>query len=660
MHIKRAKVDHHGPLRDIDLDLEPGFHLCHGKNESGKTLLVESIIKMLLEDNAGHYQGLNRVDHPPAGHLLIDNSGNEILLPDQGFDAVFPDLTPEDIRNALIIRDFDLRLPERQDDFGSSSYLREVTDRITGAQTQRIESIRGELKEIGYLTNSSSDARLVNRQDGNPPKLGDKRDDAKDLAKEIREYLEKCQDIGTLHKFRLKRDLTDEKAENQSELELLRKAQKAKKLEDGRDLLKTLRKTQKQLDEHEKRQQNEIKSYDEIKDRITAYREQRKDLRVDPDLYQKGLYGTTGLFILTIIAAILSPVSGLGIIAGILFLVTAGLAYKYWEVKQLEKKATDIVDDAQHLGISGVSLPEVAQSVNGEIESFRATGEDLRGTESNTVGQLQQLFDGQGETIGYWEGEIEKFAEEVEDVDKEFDEERLETLEQRQKEIEEELEELEQDLREHTKRISDFDKAVAGLPLEQFLEVEDVRVQSVTDLEPTADLLEEFVSEIKDRVQTATTAIEIFEEIEEEEEREINHLFADESYAVQFFRDATDGNYVDIRYDESDNAVRVTRADGTELTADKLSQGTYDLLYMAIRFTLARDLLDDEPGFLILDDAFLHSDPDRVTREIEILNDLSTDGWQILYFSIRDAVRDAVEGTSGASIEELPELEFRG
>lgn len=658
MHITRAKVDQYGPLRDIDYDLDSSFHLFYGKNESGKTLLVESLIKLLLADENPPFDGVDRVSQTPAGFVAIETDhGDEILLPDQGYDTAFPELTPRDLRNAFVIRDFDLRVPRKQD-FGNAEYFREVTDRITGAETQKIEGIRNQLQDIGHLTSNSSNARLVNRKNRSPPKLKDKRDTAQKLVDRMQTYRDEARHEGVLEKARRKRQAEQELATVEQELTQLEKAEDQAQLNRGRDLLGQLKDVRQELQELDTKEQTEIEDYSELQDQIGAYREQQKNASVSPTFYRNGLAVTATLLALSLAATILSPLNGLNVIAGILLLGTAGFGYKYWEGRKRAKQADDLVTDANHAGVPGDSLPEVDQELEERIDTFTDRQQELNREEERLVTQLQELFDADIESTDQWERELDEFEEEIEQVDTTFDEDRLQTLSKRQSDLEEEIQQLDEALREHEQTLADFDSDVAGLPLNRFVDVDDPRVQSIADIDPMIDHLQEFVSAVNTRVDTATTAIEIFEEIEEEEEREINHLFDDDSYAVQFFADASNGNYTDIRYDETDNVVRVTRADGRELTADQLSQGTYDLLYMAIRLKLARDLLGDQTGFLILDDAFLHSDPDRIHREIDILKDLANDGWQIIYFSIRNPVRDAVETASLGRVEELPQLNF--
>jgi uncharacterized protein YhaN len=82
----------------------------------------------------------------------------------------------------------------------------------------------------------------------------------------------------------------------------------------------------------------------------------------------------------------------------------------------------------------------------------------------------------------------------------------------------------------------------------------------------------------------------------------------------------------------------VVRPSGETLRADQLSTGTFDQLYFATRLALAHRLFGDEPGFLLLDDPFLASDRIRLSNQLEMLAGLSRQGWQILFFSVKDEV----------------------
>ncbi|HCD03539.1 MAG TPA: hypothetical protein DER64_23745, partial [Planctomycetaceae bacterium] len=54
----------------------------------------------------------------------------------------------------------------------------------------------------------------------------------------------------------------------------------------------------------------------------------------------------------------------------------------------------------------------------------------------------------------------------------------------------------------------------------------------------------------------------------------------------------------------------------------------------------ARIALDNEPSFLVLDDAFQHSDWNRREQLVPQAVGLVEAGWQVLYFTIDDHIRD--------------------
>ncbi|MFO7929010.1 MAG: hypothetical protein R6U35_05040, partial [Candidatus Humimicrobiaceae bacterium] len=81
----------------------------------------------------------------------------------------------------------------------------------------------------------------------------------------------------------------------------------------------------------------------------------------------------------------------------------------------------------------------------------------------------------------------------------------------------------------------------------------------------------------------------------------------------------------------------------------KLSKGAYDQLYMAVRVALAEKILD-KPAFFIVDDAFIYSDEERLEAQFEVLNKLVTQGWSIVYFSVKDEIRKLAKQYSSNNI----------
>lgn len=76
---------------------------------------------------------------------------------------------------------------------------------------------------------------------------------------------------------------------------------------------------------------------------------------------------------------------------------------------------------------------------------------------------------------------------------------------------------------------------------------------------------------------------------------------------------------------------------------NELSTGTQEQVLLALRIGIASYLLKDQPMFLILDDAFQHSDWQRREWLVDQMADLASIGWQIIYFSMDDHIKQLFE-----------------
>lgn len=655
MRIDRLKIDNYGPIQDQDWELEPGMNLFFGLNESGKTLLVESMIKLLLSGNTGDFDSIGRVTGNPAGFLTIETDDGALQIPDADYTDLFPEeTTTADIRNAFVIRDLDLRLPERKRDFGRADYLRGVTDRVMGSETQKIESVQERIADIGNLANKDSDL-IMDRQ---PEKLRSRQGDAETLIDELKDYLKDCREAGILAKVREKRDKEDELAAVREQIAELQKAEKQEKLETGRTRIKELRSISTDRKAHQART-DEIEDYRELQGRIDRYREGRSDEGVDPSTYQRVGYVVALLFGLSLLAAIVSPVTGLSVISGILLVVLLYLGYQFFQALGAQSDREELIEEANYAGFEGDDLPSVYNAIQREIEDYDDEGQRLSREESETIGELKGTFDAEHDTLADWQDEIEAFAEDIAEVDREYDPHELDRLEERREVLQRDIQEIRTALNDHRNRLSTFDSEIQDISPEDYLDdVQDIQINSVEDLQEAIDVLTQFVSELNEKRDTARSAIDIFEELKEEEEQEINHLFTEDEFVVDTFSTVTDGNYTDVWYDGVENTIRVERADEQTLTPYELSQGTYDLLYLTIRLKLAQSLLDGESGFLVLDEAFVHSDRKRAQKEIQVLDRLTEDGWQIVYFSFRDSVREAIASAENGTVMDLDNLDF--
>jgi len=75
----------------------------------------------------------------------------------------------------------------------------------------------------------------------------------------------------------------------------------------------------------------------------------------------------------------------------------------------------------------------------------------------------------------------------------------------------------------------------------------------------------------------------------------------------------------------------------------ELSTGAQEQVLLALRIGFAKKLMGQDALFLILDDAFQHSDWQRRERMVDEMISLARQNWQIIYFSMDDHIRSLFE-----------------
>jgi recombinational DNA repair ATPase RecF len=158
-------------------------------------------------------------------------------------------------------------------------------------------------------------------------------------------------------------------------------------------------------------------------------------------------------------------------------------------------------------------------------------------------------------------------------------------------------------------------------------------------VEAERDRLAEAVATIDREAAGATLCLQALRELAQDIDRPLREALGSGPAAAGFYLSRlTSGAYRSVVLD-SDGRLAVEREDGTRFGSNALSRGARDQLSLAVRLSLVRRLLG-EPAFLVLDDAFLSSDPGRREALAAAVADLANEGWQILYFTFDEALRD--------------------
>lgn len=119
--------------------------------------------------------------------------------------------------------------------------------------------------------------------------------------------------------------------------------------------------------------------------------------------------------------------------------------------------------------------------------------------------------------------------------------------------------------------------------------------------------------------------------------------------------EAVTERYRTVRRD-GDGGLSVLDGSGRAFALASLSRGTRDQVYLALRLGLATSALEaagvEGGGFFLLDDAFLTADWERRGRLVSAMETLSADGWQVIYLTCDDHLRDLFVDC-GARLHEL-------
>ncbi len=755
MKIKEFSIIRYGILSDCGKIKLSNFNLFFGRNEKGKSLTIDALVKLLLKKNVRDFEAIERVEENPEGYVIVeDDRGEEIKLPEKGNLLKFTGLVPSECRNVFIIRNSDLSIS------AESEFYTNVTDRLTGLKTEEITKIKEILKDFGKVTTSGvfrdiKDEKVKTKIE----KAKDLIEKIEDLTKEIKE--EKLNELEEEHTR-----CREEADSNVEQSQAFENARKREKFEKGKQALITLTTSLMKLndlemfnEEDEKFwENNEIsmkfhkeereRAFIEFTNKEKKLRDSRKELinkerifyilqerkkivenEIKPDIHNYEMKSRElvlkksqdRFFTFALIATmIFTGISLLGIIVktGVLFyglaIVFSILTVLFWGLKflfvkekanlaemfekirlaslkfkldaddvkkiisniqQLEEDFFRKQEDSKKIKLEKeglekrikeikeeqiVEIEEKVKNCKKKIEGVKIkSGEKmfqkyaemfkLKLKQISMVGEqksiLENLFglkekniEDLEKEIDYWNGEIsslEKYKDRAKAI--EYNENTVSKLKEERNLCEGKIVELEGKLVHFQKRLEEIEREVNKVFQ---LESDYLFCKTSVDLEAVENKLQEFVEEKEEKKDTVIKSIEIFEEIEMEEREKVSYLFGKKSDISKFFNRITNGCYEEVVFNLDTGKIKVKRKDGVFLAPEKLSGGAYDQLYFSIRLVLGEKLLKGNKGFFIMDDPFIKADSNRLKIQLEMLKEISKWGWQCLYFTAKEEVRD--------------------
>ena len=308
-------------------------------------------------------------------------------------------------------------------------------------------------------------------------------------------------------------------------------------------------------------------------------------------------------------------------------------------IPNIDKKIKDAGDKIDKIKIKSgeESLGKYTEKIKSKQKLERLIEEQKSVLESHFEGNSEKLE----ESISQWEeniGILAEYKEKSKEIKysetavSEF-EEKKRGFEKKLEDINDKMESLQKEMEYVQRKVNEILRA----------EEEYLYCKTSVDLEAVKDRLQRFINKNESNKDNALEAIKIFEEIEAEEKEKVSELFGEESSISKYFNEITDGFYKEVTFSQETEGIEVKRMDGEILGAEKLSGGAYDQLYFSIRLALGEKLLKGNKGFFIMDDPFVKADSDRLKRQIDVLKKITKLGWQVLYFSAKGEIYDALK-----------------
>ena len=172
------------------------------------------------------------------------------------------------------------------------------------------------------------------------------------------------------------------------------------------------------------------------------------------------------------------------------------------------------------------------------------------------------------------------------------------------------------------------------------IQIEDYPIlcSSIGDLKKVNTKIKLFLEEKENQRINIMEIRKIFNQIETREKEKISKLLSKKSKIVEYFKQITGGLYIEVIFNMDPIEIKVKNKHNEIFEIYQLSGGALDQLNFSIRLALGEKLLQENPGFFILDDPFIKSDSMRLKNQTALLRTISQLGWQILYFTCKDEI----------------------
>ena len=683
IQIKKLKINRNGPLLE-DFEIEPGIiNLIYGHNESGKTFLVEGLIELLFKNKKNK---LETRDWDITGKIQISGLSEKIesftKSSKKKLDQIWEEESqlPEDLSSLLVVNGAETALQKDTIDGVGHSFLKNflsaegILDEIEKNISKNLQNSNIENKDI----HGENRGELKKRND-----LIEEKEKIHSLLREVEEVYAST----SIQEINESLEILNSKIEafeaarcykafkiNKSINELKEKKNTFPSLERISELNGIIDRyidTQKEIIE----EKNEIKDFKEedLEWLKSASEDYKKYIEIkEKTSYDLYFWITCFFLISTSITTFLYPgwISFITTILSIMFFVLFNLKFKEKrknsvynnEITKLEKeykkRFSKELTDYPTLKIKLDALNE-EQIINNSKKNEIKKREERQVILKEKIEKILDEFKDKEFKTNDWENTIAKLRQElpeikksIESIEEEIQKREIENAElgvlpekfleqptnfewnkSQYEKLKESKREKEESKREKEQEFSNLKTKVCATLKSQEENWEDL-------IPILREALQEKKDAYIDKTADIISKIKIHSIIQEFREKENERI--EEGLQRKEVRDALfsiTGRYNKIRKEKEEGLIVINNQD-EEFAISKLSTGAKDQVFLALRTGFAKLSLQSQSAFLILDDAFQHSDWERRKNLVFQIVELTKLGWQIFYFTMDNHLKD--------------------
>jgi len=687
IRIEKIAVRNLGPLGDFDMDMGD-FNLVYGWNETGKTYLVEFLLRSIFRGAARW--GLR--DAAASGRITVSGVHEEPVVFTPQSEKKLEDYwdqdergLPADMARLLVVKGAELSIDRDRPGGVSRKILRSYLSR-NELVDQIFDKITVTLREAKVVAGAIEGSRRTDIR-------------TRERSLEDLERIEKLfERIDLRYAGGPRRELELQKESLEQERQRLVQAKRHLAYSLDQDIKERRRERERLPDSELKKLRSDFDAYQRgegarlrTEELLQSLSEEREDygwLEQAIRVYEsRGLQRAAGprLALLfsgcaSLIGSVVALLLNSTLLGLVLFVIGAILLGVY--VYRLHRQV-DLVQESEELqrlsrdyearfGDQLGSLAELKRRksqleethirARGAEDRYDEVSDEIEGLSEEISGRLRSLTDEDCE-IGDWQQVITELEEQAEELDREirereiglaelgvqeeeysteepaedFDSDHLDLVEEELDTVEEQLRRARDNLRSLKQEICNETRENISTPWPEVLE----------SLQRRRTEVEDDYRQVTARILAQIAVTDVLEEIRESENEKIREGLNLDGVTAPLLR--ITGRYESLSMVDDNLSVSTRYRD---YPLSDLSTGAQEQVLLALRMGFASHLAGGEPLFLVLDDAFQYADWERRSQLVDEVAGLTESGWQIIYLTMDDHLRDLFLETGNAQFGE--------